>query len=53
MREERREGIEWMNTVRDVYIYMCVKPYQHDPHDNFSLTDPETWGEISQIKSRT
>ena len=30
---ERREGIEWMNRVRDIYICnMCVKPYQHDPH---------------------
>ena len=25
------------------YIYMYMA-YQHDPHDNFSLTDPETWG---------
>ena len=29
---------------------MCVN---HDPNDNFSLMDPETWREISQIKSRT
>ena len=47
---ERREGIKWMNRVRDIYMYM---PYQHDPHDNFSTMDPETWREISQIKSRT
>ena len=26
-----------MNSVRDIYMYMCVKSYQHDPH-KVSLT---------------